>query len=178
MKRKYYNIPGHFHYLTFSCYHRKRLLNDSIICQWLAENIDISRSIEYFCLYSYVFMPEHVHLLIRPIKKEYSMSRIMRRIKEPLTRRVVTYWNKNSPMKLGQLQAKFGSRIVYRFWQPGGGYDRNLFDMEKIKDVIEYIEFNPVRRGLVADPIDWEWSSARARNGQLDVPLQIDKLTV
>ena len=106
------------------------------------------------------------------------MSRIMRRIKEPFTRRVVESWKLNSPMKLGQLQAKFGSRIVYRFWQPGGGYDRNLFDMEKIKSAIEYIEFNPVRRGLVTDPTDWEWSSSRARNGYKDIPLQIDKLII
>ena len=171
MKRKYYNVPGHFHYLTFSCYHRKQLPIDPIICHWLAENIDLSRSIEHFYLYSYVFMPEHVHLLIRPTDEEYSMSRIMRRIKEPFTRRVVESWKLNSPMKLGQLQAKFGSRIVYRFWQPGGGYDRNLFDMEKIKSAIEYIEFNPVRRGLVTDPIDWEWFSSRARNGYKDIPL-------
>jgi putative transposase len=102
----------------------------------------------------------------------------MRRIKEPLTRRVVTHWKKTSPIKLAQLQAKFGSRIIFRFWQAGGGYDRNLFDLEKIKGVIEYIEFNPVRRGLVANSLDWEWSSARARNGYLQVPLQIDKLII
>jgi putative transposase len=178
MKRKYYNIPGHFHYLTFTCYQRKQFLNDATICQWLADNLDLARSIELFRLYSYVFMPEHIHLLIQPARDEYSMSQIMRRIKEPFTRRVVAHWKRTFPEKMSQIQAKFGSRIIFRFWQAGGGYDRNLFDLDKIKSVIEYIEYNPVRRGLVANPIDWKWSSARARSGHTDVPLRIDKLEI
>jgi putative transposase len=48
---------------------------------------------------------------------------------------------------------------VFRFWQPGGGYDRNITDKDTLVRMIDYIHENPVRKGLVTDPLDWKWSS-------------------
>ena len=39
---------------------------------------------------------------------------------------------------------------------------------------IGYIHRNPVKRGLVAAPIDWRWSSARWYAGDVDETLPID----
>ena len=39
-----------------------------------------------------------------------------------------------------------------------------------------FIEWNPIRKGLVSDPLEWIWSSARARAGFEKVPVQIDEL--
>ena len=61
-----------------------------------------------------------------------------------------------------------------RFWQAGGGYDRNIIDEKTAWKVIDYIHLNPVRRGLVERPEDWEWSSARWYAGLRPVPLEID----
>jgi putative transposase len=33
--------------------------------------------------------------------------------------------------------------------------------MGTLRAVIDYLHANPVRRGLAANPKDWEWSSAR-----------------
>ncbi len=60
----------------------------------------------------------------------------------------------------------------------GGGYDRNLFKWKHIEGAVDYIEWNPVTRGLVSDPKEWIWSSARARAGESDVPLIVDSLDV
>jgi len=49
-----------------------------------------------------------------------------------------------------------------------------FFGEISVRDVIEYIHANPVRRGLVAHPTDWAWSSARFRHGERDVPLEMD----
>jgi putative transposase len=40
--------------------------------------------------------------------------------------------------------------------------------------MIDYIDANPVRRGLVARAEDWEWSSARWYAGLRPVKLDID----
>ncbi len=48
--------------------------------------------------------------------------------------------------------------------------------MTRIKKAIEYIEYNPVRRGLVSEATDWRWSSAQARAGKRDVPILIDAI--
>ena len=64
--------------------------------------------------------------------------------------------------------------MEHRFWQQGGGYDREMFEVGTIKRAIEYIHMNPVRRGLVVSPLDWRWSSARWYAGLDDVVLEVD----
>ena len=61
-----------------------------------------------------------------------------------------------------------------RFWQAGGGYDRNIRDEEEMLEKARYIHANPVRRGLVDSPADWKWSSARWYEGVRDGELVID----
>jgi hypothetical protein len=39
---------------------------------------------------------------------------------------------------------------------------------------VNYIHNNPVKRGLVEDPLDWPWSSARWYAGQGEVLLPMD----
>ena len=53
--------------------------------------------------------------------------------------------------------------FLIRFWQAGGGFDRNLWNAKAIHSSVNYIEYNPVRAGLVNAPEDWQWSSARTR---------------
>ena len=55
-----------------------------------------------------------------------------------------------------------GKRI-FRIWQPGGGFDRNLWSAKAIHYSINYIEGNPVRAGLANVPEEWKWSAAWAR---------------
>jgi len=61
---------------------------------------------------------------------------------------------------------KTGKKRVFRFWQIGGGYDRNLWTAKAVRSSIKYIEANPVRKELVKKPEDWKWSSASARSYQ------------
>ena len=67
---------------------------------------------------------------------------------------------------------------MFRFWQAGGGFDRNLWNAKAIHNSIKYIEYNPVRAGLVNAPEEWQWSSAHARStnkgllpDDLDIPM-------
>ena len=60
---------------------------------------------------------------------------------------------------LVRLAVREGQGVRHRFWQPGGGYDRNITRTVALRSMIEYLHANPVRRGLVAKAEDWEWSS-------------------
>ena len=66
------------------------------------------------------------------------------------------------------------ARTRHRFWQPGGGYDRNITSSAALRAVIDYIHANPVRRGLAARVQDWDGSSARRYAGLRPVKLEID----
>src|SRR5947209_19043796 len=66
----------------------------------------------------------------------------------------------------------------YRFWQRGGGYDRNVVEAATLYWLIEYIHANPVRRGLCERPEDWFWSSAADYAGVRTGPLRLDPATL
>jgi putative transposase len=52
------------------------------------------------------------------------------------------------------------------FWQSGGGFDENIEDPRALREIIDYIHLNPVRRNLVEMARDWKWSSAGWYEGQ------------
>ena len=63
---------------------------------------------------------------------------------------------------------------MYRFWQDGGGYDRNYVTPVEIRKQIDYIHNNPVRRGLVENAVDYRWSSAGFWICDMDSVIPID----
>ena len=84
-RNKKYNIPGHAHFLTFSCYRRIDLLTNDTWRQWLAESIRGKCDEHKIALWAYVFMPEHVHLLLKPLREIYDLwLELGRRADEPL----------------------------------------------------------------------------------------------
>jgi putative transposase len=87
MRRHSFNDPGHADFVTFSCYRGRQLLSDDTTRFLFVKDLDAVRAKEKFALWSYVIMPEHVHVLIYPTQP-YHMSAILRRIKEPFTKQV------------------------------------------------------------------------------------------
>ena len=51
-----------------------------------------------------------------------------------------------------------------------------LGELKTLQSVIDYIHLNPVRRGLVELPEDWEWSSARFYSGMNPVKVEMDRM--
>jgi putative transposase len=169
---KRYNIPRHAHYLTFSCFQRRPLLTKDRSRQWLLRAIRRARLIHEFHIWAWVIMPEHVHLILWPQRESYSISEILYSIKKPVTNAALRYVRRHAPAFLASMQdVRPDGRIVYRFWQRGGGYDRNLVTAGEIWEKIGYVNRNPVRRGLVARPEEWTWSSAADYLGVRAVPL-------
>jgi REP-associated tyrosine transposase len=61
---RHFHEPGDLHELTFSCFHRKQLLISDAWRSQLARSIDRAGELQRFELIAFVFMPEHVHLLV------------------------------------------------------------------------------------------------------------------
>jgi putative transposase len=95
-------------------------------------------------------------------------------LKEPVARKGVAYLKANAPDWLRRIRVREGERVRHRFWQPGGGYDRNVTGSAALRAMIDYIHANPVRRGLVSRPEEWEWSSARWFAGKRPVQIEMD----
>jgi len=154
--RKSFNNPSHSHFLTFSCWERRRFLSDRVTNADFTRALATAREMGQFDIWAYVLMPEHVHLLIRPRREEYAMAEILRRIKEQFSRDILRHWREHCPERMVDCTDRGCQPPRHRFWQPGGGFDRNLWNHEAIRHAVTYIEANPVRRGLVEDSLGWE----------------------
>jgi len=95
---------GHLHELTFSCYRRKPLLTNDSWRGILARAIDKACEDEGFGLVAFVFMPEHVHLLVVPRDRETSrVSRFLARFKQPTSKQIKAILVENKSKLVEQL---------------------------------------------------------------------------
>jgi len=172
-----YNIPGHAHELTFSCFQRLPLLSKDRTCRWFVDAMESARRELKLSLWAYVIMPEHVHIVLCPREAAYEVRLIRTALKVPVARKALKFLRQSAPSFLERLKdLQPNGKFSYRFWQRGGGYDRNATEPATLLHMIEYIHNNPVRRGLVPSPTDWIWSSARFYAGCPDVPIRMDPL--
>jgi putative transposase len=154
-----YNIPRHAHELTFSCYKRQPFLKSEKSKISMIDSIKNAMETHNFTVWAYVLMPEHVHMMIYPRDEEYSISMIFKSIKVSVARRVLNRLRENKSPYLKRMETWLEDP-KYRFWQYGGGYDRNYITHIEIKKQIDYEHENPGRRGLVMCAVDYRWSSA------------------
>ena len=172
---KRYDIDGQPHCLTFSCFQRQAFLSRQRCCVWLAEALNTGRHEGLYDLWGYVFMPEHVHLVLLP-RPGIRISRILFTINASVAKRALLWVRNECPAFLERMEDRQpNGRCQHRFWQRGGGYDRNLRTLNDIREKINYIHANPLRRGLVPSIEDWHWSSYRAWQTGEDVPIPIDR---
>jgi putative transposase len=105
---------GHLHFITFTCYRRRPLLQSvrarNVFVQILAE----VRDRYAFSLVGYVVMPEHIHLLLSEPTKG-TPSTVIQVLKQRVSRRLRR--KKRAPA--GQLILNFASSddSLPRFWQ-------------------------------------------------------------
>jgi putative transposase len=172
-----YNEPGHGHELTFSCFHGLPLLSKDRSRSWFVSAMRCARRDLQLSLWAYVIMPEHVHLLFWPQQTEYKIARIRSGLKLPVATKALRFLRRTASSFLEKLKYAQPNGVVhYRFWQRGGGYDRNVIEPGTLWQMIEYIHNNPVRRGLVNVATEWVWSSARFYAGIRPVPIEMDPL--
>lgn len=91
-------------------------------------------------VHSYVLMGNHVHLLVTPHETN-SLSRFMQRVAMMYSR----YFNKRYGRTGSMWEGRYGSSVVESA--------RYYFTC------CRYIELNPVRAQLVANPVAYRWSS-------------------
>lgn len=106
----------------------------------VVQDLGLTRGSHDFLLFSFVVMPDHLHLLCYP--REDMLSDILRDFK---SRSAVTM-RKSRRLSGPIWQQRFFDSIcrkVHVFWEK-----------------MDYIHQNPVRAGLVTRAEDWPWSSA------------------
>ena len=151
------DLPNHAHELTFSTYRSVQLLHRDDIAPIVLDAVRRAGERLDVTMLAFVIMPNHVHLLVRPMGDEPTLMKdYLATIKRPAAHRIRRILQAIAP----EMEAKLNkSRTGFRLWQHGGGYDRNITSQPAVRASIEYIHNNPVRAGLCAGPEEWAWSS-------------------
>ena len=136
---------GHLHFITCSCYHRRPLLNVPARRDLFLTILEQTRVRYRFVVLGYVVMPEHFHLLMSEPQRG-TPSTVMQVVKQRFAHRV--------------LSSEQGHHEDAHVWQERF-YDFNAWTEGKRIEKLRYMHFNPVKRGLVAEPEQWSWSSFR-----------------
>jgi REP element-mobilizing transposase RayT len=109
-------------------------------------------------LHAAVVMPEHVHLLLTPLRDEkgwpFALPLILKLLKGTSARSVNKLSGSNGPI-----------------WQEES-FDHVPRSEESFGEKLEYIRQNPVRRGLVAKPEDYPWLWVEKRSRGTDTPVR------
>jgi putative transposase len=115
-------------------------LKDDRVATCVVGAFHFGDELKLYELRSYVIMPNHVHLLIRPAAR---LARITKSIKG--------YTAREANRILGRTGSPFWQFESYDHWV------RNEVEMQRI---VRYIEHNPVSSGFVHNAEEWRWSSA------------------
>jgi putative transposase len=97
---------------------------------------------EFGCkIYAYCLMTNHVHLVVDPGDEPSSLSLLMKRVAGRQTRYVNSVERRSGSLWEG----RFKSSVIATH--------------EYLPACCRYIELNPLRAGMVSDPVDYRWSS-------------------
>jgi REP-associated tyrosine transposase len=155
-KPRRYTGRGDLHFITFSCYQRRPLLGSVRARNLFVKILGEVRARHEFLLIGYVVMPEHVHLVISEPKR-LTPSRVLQILKQRVARQMRGKRRKTSGQ---QLRFKFPETEgeLRRFWQRRF-CDFNVYSTVKLREKLEYMHGNPVKRKLAKHSQDWPWSS-------------------
>ena len=133
--------------------------------QIILDSWDYLQKNDNFVLHGYVILENHLHF----IAKSDNHSEHIKRFKSFTARKIIDYLKKQRvTMILKQLEfykAKHKKETQYQFWQEGT-HPQQILDEEMMRQKLDYIHYNPVKRGYVDDPVHWRYSSARNYAGQ------------
>ena len=161
---KHYDNLNTARFVTFCCYRKMRNFYEAEIFELFINHLEYVRKKYQFKLFGYVIMTNHVHLVLHP-KSDTKLGLLIRELKSKMAREYFSEYCKNIP------------DVKHVYWQKRC-YDHNCRTLETVLEKINYCHNNPVRAGLVGDPGDWKWSSYGWYQGDIDVPIIMDKIEI
>ncbi len=112
------------------------------------------------CLYGYVILENHLHL----VASSNNLSKEIGDFKSFTARQIIDYLRDQRASMLLDILAYYKEQHkvnqAYQFWQEGS-HPKQIKDDDMMRQKLEYMHNNPVKRGYVDEPIHWRYSSAR-----------------
>jgi REP element-mobilizing transposase RayT len=129
------------YFITTIIQGRKPLLRHPQHASGVVDAIYFLREKGRFKLHAFVAMPDHLHLILSP-QANFELPSIMHSLKS------------YSAIRLNRERGKSG-----KVWQDGY-YSYAIRGLKDMEGKVRYLWENPLRKGWVEKPEDWQFSSA------------------
>jgi len=141
----------------------------------LLDDIDFYRNKYTTKILAYVIMPEHYHLIL-DIEKPDLLHQWLADFQRHTATQLSRWLRKTAhPSHLIVYERRADKDSKLAVWKEQARAV-GIVSKDVLKTKIEYIHTNPVRRGLVENPVEWPWSSWRNYFLGDDSVLYIDKV--
>ncbi|MEX1002727.1 MAG: transposase [Crocinitomicaceae bacterium] len=179
MSRKYkFHKPEAAYFISFATVNWIDLFTREVYFDVLAQSVTYCRKNKVMELYVYCFMPNHVHMIFRSTNE--NPSALIRDFKGYTSKKLIQTIQENPKesrkeylLEMFEKAGKSKSNIQkYQLWQHHN-QPMELYSNKVIEQKVNYVHMNPVEEGLVTNPIDWKYSSARNYAGDQTI-LEID----
>ena len=130
IRLKNYDYSGcNRYFITICTYNKKPIFGDNSLVTWLISSLKEKSESFGFKIWTYCFMPDHLHLLIEGKELDSDMKQFISSYKQ----HTGFYYKKKTGQSLWQINF----------------YEHVLRKEEDTINIAEYIMNNPVRKGLV-----------------------------
>ena len=156
MKWKNYQADNSYYFITTTLREFIPLFNDEKIVKIVLDSLEYLREHAALKLYAYVIMPEHLHL-IAGIDKA-SITEVAGAMKSFTSREIAKYLRDKKTALFAKLKKAAYKNQNYAVWQETFRSEV-IYEGKFLRQKLNYIHNNPVKRGLVEKPGDWKHSS-------------------
>ncbi len=160
--RSYFNDESCF-FVTTTVINHLNVFSSPNACEILIKNIKYYQEKYHFQILAYVIMPSHFHWIITTDNEFGTISDIMRDLKKYSAWDIMDFIQKSGENKFMKYFEEAGEKYKgqkRKFWQER--FDDFIITSRALfTQKLKYIHNNPVKAGLVEQPEDYTYSSAR-----------------
>lgn len=160
--RSYFNDENCF-FVTTTVINHLNVFSSPNACEILIKNIKYYQEKYHFQILAYVIMPSHFHWIITTDNEFGTISDIMRDLKKYSAWDIMDFIQKSDENKFMKYFEGAGEKYKgqkRKFWQER--FDDVILKSRKFfLQKLNYIHNNPVKAGIVDNPEDYTYSSAR-----------------
>jgi len=148
------------HFLTCTVIGWTPLFTRPVTAQIILDALAYRQQNEIFKLYGYVILENHLHCIIQTD----DLSKEIHSFKSYTARSLIDCLKEHHATKVLE-QLAFHKKLHkrdrdYQVWEEGS-HPQLIDNVEVLKQKLDYIHYNPVKRGYVDNPTDWRYSNAR-----------------
>ena len=149
------------YFVTFTVVEWLPVFIDEASCKIVTESLNFCIQNKNLRINAYVLMPNHFHAVV--FDSDYVAERLkytLDEFRKFTGRQLADHYGRNMPSFYEQIfKRNAGDDRQRRFWLPTQ-HPEGIITERFWKEKVNYIHWNPVRKGLVRNPEDWRFSSA------------------